>query len=132
MHRVLPSSQRGVTLIEVLVTVVILSVGLLGVAAMQAFSLQSGQAAFQRTQATTIAYEISDQLRANRSRVLNGGTLPGLDVWQNWASQMLPEGDVAVTNPDANGQVTITVSWTDQRGRDALADSETVVLTTRI
>lgn len=124
--------QRGVSLIEVLVTVVILSVGLLGVAAMQAFSLQSGQAAFQRTQATTIAYEISDQLRANRSRMLGGGAMPGLAEWQNWASQMLPAGTVAITGPDGNGEVTVTVSWTDQRGRDALTGAETVVITTRI
>ena len=124
--------QSGVSLIEVLVTVVILSVGLLGVAAMQASSLQSGQAAYQRTQANTIASELADQLRCNRSIVLAGDPLPDLDDWQALAADLLPAGGVNISNVDANGQVTVTVSWTDQRIRDALAVPESVEIITQI
>lgn len=57
--------QRGFTLIEVLVAVVVLGIGLTGVAGLQLISLRSGQQAFQRTQATFIAYDMVDRMRAN-------------------------------------------------------------------
>lgn len=126
-----PCKCRGVSLIEVLVTVVILSVGLLGVAAMQASSLQSGQAAYQRSQANTIAAELADQLRSNRSTVLSGNDLPNLGHWEDLAEELLPQGTINVT-VDGDGAATVTVSWVDQRGRDAPDEAEAVVLTTRI
>jgi type IV pilus assembly protein PilV len=64
-----PSSSRrasGVTLIEVLVAVLVLSLGLLGYAALLAFSLKANQSANFRTQATVLAYEALDMMRANR------------------------------------------------------------------
>lgn len=126
-----PVNVRGVTLVEVLVTVVILSVGLLGVAAMQASSLQSGQAAYQRSQANTIAAELADQLRSNRSVVLGGNELPNLGDWEDLAAALLPQGAVNIT-VDGGGAATVTVSWVDQRARDASDEPEAVVLTTRI
>jgi len=59
--------QSGVTLLEVLITLLVMSVGLLGVAALNAFSLQSGQSSLQRTQASIIAGETLDWMRAHRS-----------------------------------------------------------------
>lgn len=56
----------GVTLIEVLVAVLVLSLGLLGYAALLAFSLKANQSANFRTQATVMAYEVLDMIRANR------------------------------------------------------------------
>jgi type IV pilus assembly protein PilV len=58
--------MAGVTLIEVLVAVLVLSVGLLGYAALLAFSLKANQSANFRTQATVLAYEALDMIRANR------------------------------------------------------------------
>lgn len=58
--------SAGVTLIEVLVAVLVLSLGLLGYAALLAFSLKANQSANFRTQATVIAYEALDMIRANR------------------------------------------------------------------
>lgn len=57
--------QAGFSLIEVLVAVLVLTVGLLGVAAMQMVSFQNNQGAYFRTQATYIAAEILDRMRAN-------------------------------------------------------------------
>ena len=57
--------QTGFTLIEVLVTVVILAVGLLGLAGLQATSLKFNSTAYQRSQATSLAYDIADRMRAN-------------------------------------------------------------------
>jgi type IV pilus assembly protein PilV len=64
---------RGFTLIEVMVSLVILSIGLLGVAKLVMFSSRSNDSAYLRSQATALAYEILDDMRANRSTALLQG-----------------------------------------------------------
>lgn len=64
--------NQGFTLLEVLVTVVILSLGLLGLAGLQLRSLQSGNDSLARTQATILAYSISDRMRVNAQAVFDG------------------------------------------------------------
>ena len=56
----------GFTLIEVLVAVLILSIGFLGVAALQMNALKNNQSASQRSQATILAYFMMDEMRANK------------------------------------------------------------------
>lgn len=58
-------TQRGFTLIEVLISMVILAIGLLGLAAMQAMSLRDNQDAYYYQQATLLAYEMQDRIRGN-------------------------------------------------------------------
>ncbi|VAX07176.1 hypothetical protein MNBD_GAMMA26-1448 [hydrothermal vent metagenome] len=62
-------TNAGFTLIEVLVTLVILGVGLLGMAGMQMTGLQSNQGAYLRSQANFIATDVADRLRANSSEL---------------------------------------------------------------
>jgi type IV pilus assembly protein PilV len=62
----------GFTLIEVLVSIVILSIGLLGIAKLMLFSSRSNDSAYLRSQATELAYEILDNMRANRLEAVNG------------------------------------------------------------
>ncbi len=57
--------QRGFTLIEVLISMIILAIGLLGLAAMQAMSLRDNQDAYYYQQATLLAYEMQDRIRGN-------------------------------------------------------------------
>lgn len=57
--------QRGFTLVEVLVAALILGVGLVGVAALQALALRNNQSAFMRSQATAMAYDLADRMRSN-------------------------------------------------------------------
>ncbi len=57
--------QSGFTLIEVLVAVIVLSIGLVGVAGLQAVSLKNNQSAFMRSQASALAYDLADRMRAN-------------------------------------------------------------------
>ncbi|MDT8403751.1 type IV pilus modification protein PilV [Sulfuriflexus sp.] len=57
--------SRGFTLVEVLVAVFVLAIGLLGLAGLQAKSLQFNYSAYQRSQATILAYDIIDRMRAN-------------------------------------------------------------------
>ncbi|PPC89987.1 MAG: type IV pilus modification protein PilV [Methylobacter sp.] len=59
------SKQQGFTLVEVLVTVVLMAVGLLGMASLQLTALRSNHEAYSRSQATQLAYDIADRMRAN-------------------------------------------------------------------
>lgn len=59
--------HRGFTLIEVLITVFVLAVGLLAMAALQTRSLHDTAAAQMRSTATLLAYDIADRMRANAS-----------------------------------------------------------------
>jgi len=62
------SSQRGSSLLEVMIAVVVLSVGLLGMALLQSTSLRAAQVTNERSQATMLVYEMMDRVRANRSQ----------------------------------------------------------------
>lgn len=57
--------QAGFTMLEVLIAIVVLSIGLLGVAGMQANSLKNNHAAYTKTQATNLASDIAERMRAN-------------------------------------------------------------------
>jgi len=57
--------QGGFSLIEVLVAALVLSIGLVGVAGLQAVSLKNNQSTFMRSQAAILAYDLADRMRAN-------------------------------------------------------------------
>ena len=63
--------HRGFSLIEVLVALLVLSIGLLGLAALQTTSLQYNTGSYFRTQATFLAYDIIDRMRANTDAVVD-------------------------------------------------------------
>jgi type IV pilus assembly protein PilV len=63
--RPLLPNQRGVGLIEVLITLVVLAIGLLGIAALQLLSKRTNFEAAERTIATQLAYDILERMRAN-------------------------------------------------------------------
>ncbi len=66
--------KTGFTLIEVLIAMVVLAVGLLGLAGLQASSLKNNQSAYNRSQATQLAYDIADRMRANAAPDPASGT----------------------------------------------------------
>jgi len=120
---------RGFTLVEALVALLALSIGLLGVAALQLSGLKNNLSAAWRSQATYLAYDVIDRMRANRDRrtdyrcVQGPAPNPGgvattdLQAWKANLGAALPGGDgtVTVNGPD-NTIVTVTVEWTDDRG----------------
>lgn len=132
MLRKHPQAQRGATLIEVLITLVLLSVGLLGMAGLQALSMQSNHSAYYRSQATFLAYDIGERMRANRSVALAGGydvDFPASSntnaetgdlaskekgKWLNNLADTLPGGTGKVAR--AGSLITIEVRWDDSRG----------------
>lgn len=81
------SGVFGFSMIEVLVALLVLSIGLLGLAALQTTGLKLNHQSYERTQAVMQAYDIIDRMRANRSgsnRAINGtyesvaiGSTPG-------------------------------------------------------
>jgi len=119
-------AQSGVTLIEILITLLVLAVGLLGLAALQGLSLQAGQTSLARTQATNLAYEVIDHARANRSRVETTGNLPNETFFENRAAAQLPNGelDVVIANAGLPVTVTVTVTWLDDRTEEDADDQK--------
>ncbi len=65
------SQNHGFSLVEVLVALLVLSIGLLGLAALQTTSLQFNTGSYLRTQATFLAYDIIDRMRANSIAITN-------------------------------------------------------------
>ncbi|OOZ41369.1 type IV pilus modification protein PilV [Solemya pervernicosa gill symbiont] len=134
--------QNGFAMMEVLVTVLVLSVGLLGIAAMQTTGLKYNHSAYLRTQATLLAYDISDRMRSNMSAVTansyvtaynDSGTAISncssassgcssvqmaqndLFEWKGTLSSELPFGQGQITRVSGSNQWTISVMWDDER-----------------
>ena len=136
-----PVRARGFSLVEVLVAIVVLSIGLLGLAALQVSGLRVGQSSFYRAQAAQFATDMADRLRANAGEArscelalteptpASPTTTCGRDLaeWRN-RLRTLPGGNGAV-QIDAN-LVTITVQWDDSRGGGAT--DQTFELVTRL
>ncbi|HWP19433.1 MAG TPA: type IV pilus modification protein PilV [Burkholderiaceae bacterium] len=64
--------QRGAGLIEVLVAVLVLSIGILGIAGLQARALKNNQGAFDRSQAVMLSYFMLDAMRVNADQAKSG------------------------------------------------------------
>ena len=139
-----PAAARGFSLIEVLVSIVVLSIGLLGLAALQVSGLRVGQSSFYRAQAAQFAADMADRMRANLGDArnynlgLNDATPTGVSVRDRdraeWRTRLrtLPGGNGAIAiDQDVNSMdvVTITVRWDDSRG-GGTADASVVLVTT--
>ncbi len=140
--------QEGATLIEVLIAIVVLSIGLLGLAGLQATSVQSNHSAYQRSQATLLGYDLADRMRAQphrgtdqRLRNRNISHVLQQQCCDRYTEQQKTKLNGSITWPAArpNGTgrvqktgnlVTIEVRWNDNRGRiaksDAVADADTI------
>lgn len=121
--------QRGTSLIEALVAMVVLSLGLLGLAGLQLNSMKTAQGAHLRAQAAEHAYDMLDRMRADRTQARSGsysiamnatpptGTTLAASELRSWLlliAGTLPEGDGSIAMPDTE-TVTITIQWNDSR-----------------
>ena len=140
-HR--PPRQHGFSLIEVLIAMLVLAIGLLGMAQMQASGIRSTHGAYLRTQATLLAGDMLDSMRANMTVARNGGydvafggTLAGgttvgddVNAWQANLAALLPNGQgqittvlggPVVTPNNIPSDVTVAVRWTGLRQGEKL------------
>ncbi|MGB5305176.1 MAG: type IV pilus modification protein PilV, partial [Gammaproteobacteria bacterium] len=103
-------TARGFSLLEVLIAILILSIGLLGLASLQSNGMRFNHTSYLRSQATVLSYGIADTMRANRSASLNGdydtdftenaATFTGsglaqtdLNTWKTQLETLLPGGE---------------------------------------
>ena len=154
MQMAFPGSrnQAGVGLIEVLVAVLILSIGFLGIAALQARSLSMNNSAMAHSMATIDSYSILDAMRADLNNALGHaydgtvtanacpttkGTLAQAQLIQ-WCQQLAAglgasastKGSISCTG--SLGICTVTVTYDDSKSKSAAADtSGTQTVTTQ-
>lgn len=137
----------GFSLIEVLIALVVLALGLLGFALLQTMNLRYTQGANQRTQATNLAYDLIDQMRANtlaaaqyeaatfapNTETGTGCTRPvgtttiaqNVQRWRCQVAESLgPQASATVTY--AARQVTVQISWSERLSGPDSATSFTV------
>ncbi len=131
---------RGVTMIEALVALFIMSIGLLGVAGLQATSIAAGHASALRSLAVFHSAEIAERIRANRTAVgsyAGTGAVHGctgaklcsdiemaeedLMMWKDSLSvsfaNMQPLGTIVVDTTINPATVIVTIKW-QERGQD--------------
>jgi len=137
--------SKGTSLIEVMVSVLILSIGLLGIAAMQATALRNTQSGMERTQAVVQTYAVMDAMRANltqaRANAYNvgwtcaaptGGALVNTDMaaWINSMKNTV-SSDACGRVTCASNVCTVDVRWNDTRGTGGSA-TQTMTTVSRI
>lgn len=133
-------SQAGFTLIEILVAMLILAIGMLGIAAMQLRGLQYNHDAYLRSQVNLLAYDISDRMRLNSDNAasyVQDNTIPNtrpactaglatvandLNCWVQQGYDALPPGSTMNITAGASGSYTAAISWTDREGQSTLVN----------
>lgn len=147
--------QKGATLLEVLIATVVISIGLLGLAGLQVKSVQNNYNAYIRSQASLLASDLAERMRAAPQQTndyltnnfpnlsefddLNCATVNNLDLdtagkdllqWRRSVFCLLPEGNVRVTRSALNNNIiNIDIRWNDPRSSNV---PETLSYTTEI
>ncbi len=131
-------AERGFSLIEVLIALIIMSVGMLGIASLYVQSMQAGRTSLFRHNAVTLAGDVADRMRANPTAAVayagaganNNCIAMGINCsnlqmaaqdifgWDQQAVDTLPNGDVTITfDNTVNPPVyTIAITW-DEPGQ---------------
>lgn len=145
------TTQAGVGLIEVLVAVLVLSIGFLGIAALQAISLSTNNSAMARSMATIASYSILDAMRADLINAVSGsynttvtanacpaagGSLASVQLNQWCSTELVPLGASASTTgkvkctPAAGtstADCTVTIQFDDSRAGKGGAANQQVI-----
>ena len=129
--------QTGITMIEVLVTVLVLTIGLAGVMTMETVAIETNHQSYLRTQAILQAQEMADRMHANPNGVTDGdyataipSTAPRSCLtnscstqqmaefdkweWEEGTKKHLPAGAGSISYSSLEQAHTITVSWTEE------------------
>ncbi len=123
-------NQSGVGLIEVLVTLLVLSSSLMALAALQTRSLSFNQGAYIRSQANIAAYDILDRVRINSTRlneynvvadvfdknsavVTAPASAADMDSWRRALAISVPSAQAALACDAVTRVCTVTITWGD-------------------
>ena len=133
-------ASAGFSLVETMVALVVLAVGMLGIAGLYVTTLRSGGEAIYRMQAVNLAADLADRIRTNRGATVayagaaadnncyGAGAVDcapalmaanDLFVWQQQLAAILPGGNGAVVVAPAAAPpftYTITINWTESGG----------------
>jgi len=129
---------KGFTILEVMIALVIFSIGMIGLAGLQGISLQNNQIAYSRTIATQYAYDLADRIRNNPNGTYSTASIPGsqptlcitsanncspsamaqFDMWE-WKSA-IEDKNSNLNSPQmfitpAGGNITISIGWNENR-----------------
>jgi type IV pilus assembly protein PilV len=141
--------QCGVGLVEVMVAVLVLSIGLLGLAGLQVRTLRNSQSALERGVAVIETHAIVDAMRADRVNAIGDdfdialgdsaptGTTFAEVALAGWRANLITSlGEAATGSVACNGaDCMIVIQWNDSRGTqtaDTAAGSETQTLSTQV
>lgn len=128
--------QSGFTLLEVVIAILVLAIGLLGLASLQATGMRLNYESQLRSQATILAYDITDRIRANANprgnfdyeisdtdSPPNGNAIHQVDLreWRTALAAALPNGTGAIVYDASNRIVIVRVFWS---GRNNAGDAE--------
>jgi len=113
--------QQGIALIEILISVLVLGIGLLGIAALQSSSVRYSQSAQERTTALILAGTLTEIMRSNPD-VARSGSYAGdceSELLAEWALQ-LQAATGTTTCPEVSwdagaGVYTININWQDEK-----------------
>lgn len=132
------ASTKGFTLLEIMVAMVIFAVGMLGLAGIQALSLENSHSSYSRSQAILLAYDMVDRMKANSTAanyaiavgtaataitnpcdsglVCNASEMAIFDKsqWKTALPVLLISGEGQIVNT-AGTSYTITVHWDEDR-----------------
>ena len=148
------AAQKGFSMIEVLVSLLVLSIGLLGLASLQTLGIRYAHNSYQGTQATMLAYDIIDLMRTNQVARTAGefDNVAGTNMYatapdcfasactpQELAQHDLKQWKASIQlnlGPDATGAIvsattdhyTVTINWREQDAPAALVQNIEVVL----
>lgn len=142
--------QRGIGMIEVLIAVLVVSIGFLGMAALQARALSTNNSAMARSMATIASYSILDAMRAdivnaklgNYNQTVTASSCPAAGTslasvqLNSWCAELgRALGGVASTTGAINcsvvGDCSVTIQFADNRAGTNAASSATQQVVTR-
>lgn len=128
--------QQGFSMIEAMVSVLVLSGGLLGLAFLQAQGMKFNVDAYQRTQATVFAYDIIDRLRANPTAARAGAYVVPTNAEADAAGKVTPRacdvGDGSVTCTPAELAVFDLAKWYQAQLRTLALDPNNYATINRV
>lgn len=141
-HLATASRQGGIGLVEVLIAVLILAIGLLGLASMQTNGMRMTSGSMSRSQAVFLANDIVERARANRTNRADYALAPNaagnvnpcnlalaydatltvaqndMAEWLNSLACLLPGADASIALDVPTNRMDVTVQWTSRSDED--------------